>query len=174
MAKRNNAETVVPMMLPNVLQPREPRLERGRRRGDRHSGEHHNGGVAEREIQPNADRPLSVLHELPGDVVDGGNVIGIDRMPQPEAVREESRAEEERLLTKDGDRPRPGRQVSPNEEDVDTNYPVAERGCRGTGPTGGSPVCHDASGCGHDRVSTRVSSRGCLSRHLRAGRCLAV
>jgi hypothetical protein len=43
--------------------------------------------VAEREPQPDCERPLAGLHEPPRDVVNRSNVVGVDCVPQPERKR---------------------------------------------------------------------------------------
>ena len=54
------------------------------------------GGVAEREHEADGDGALALLHELAGDVVDGGDVVGVDGVAQAEAVGEQRGAEQER------------------------------------------------------------------------------
>ena len=44
------------------------------------------GGVADREPETNADRAFALLHQLAGDVVDGGNVVRIYGVAQAETV----------------------------------------------------------------------------------------
>ena len=52
--------------------------------------------MSEREEQASGQRLLAVLHELAGDVVDGRDMVGINRVPQAEAVGQEARAEQHR------------------------------------------------------------------------------
>jgi hypothetical protein len=40
--------------------------------------------------EPDHDRPLAFLHQLAGDVVDRGDVIRVDRMPQPQTIGDQS------------------------------------------------------------------------------------
>ena len=54
--------------------------------------------MAEREIEPERDRPLALLHQLAGGVVDGGDMVGIDGVAQPEAVGEEAGGEQDRMV----------------------------------------------------------------------------
>ena len=56
--------------------------------------------MAQREEETDPDRPLAVLHELARDVVDRGDVIGVDRMPQAERVGQQRGAEQDRVATK--------------------------------------------------------------------------
>jgi hypothetical protein len=46
----------------------------------------HDRRVTEGEPEPDAQRALAFLHQLAGRVVDRRDVIGIERMPQPERV----------------------------------------------------------------------------------------
>ena len=39
-------------------------------------------------------RPLAFLHQFAGDVVDRGNMVGIDRMPEAETVGEQCRRQQ--------------------------------------------------------------------------------
>jgi hypothetical protein len=50
------------------------------------------GRVPEREEEPDAQRPLAVVHELARRVVDGGDVVGVEGVAQPEGVRREPHA----------------------------------------------------------------------------------
>ena len=68
---------------------------RPRRRAGR--GQDHDRRVAEREEEADEDRPLPVLHELADDIVDGGDVVGVDGVAQPEDVGEEGRAQQHRM-----------------------------------------------------------------------------
>jgi len=38
--------------------------------------------MTEGEVQPDGDRALSVLHQLARDVVDRGDVVGVDGVPE--------------------------------------------------------------------------------------------
>src|SRR5260221_3451018 len=69
----------------------EPRLDRRRGAGDADRRQHDHGRMAEREVEAHRDRPPALLHELAGDVVDGGDVIGVDGMARAEAIGEHRR-----------------------------------------------------------------------------------
>jgi hypothetical protein len=43
--------------------------------------------VPKREEESDGDGALTLVHELSGRIVDGGDVVGIDRVSQAEAVR---------------------------------------------------------------------------------------
>ena len=65
--------------------------------------------VAEREEEPDADRPLAVLHQLAGGVVDGRDVVGVDGVAEPEGVGEEGRRQQDRVLDRRDQREEPTR-----------------------------------------------------------------
>src|SRR5262249_27576979 len=48
---------------------------------------HDDAGMAEREEEPGRQRPLAVGHELTGHVVDRGDVVGVERVPQSQGPR---------------------------------------------------------------------------------------
>ena len=75
-----------------VFQARKVRANASRAEHDGERQQHHDGRMPEREEQPDADRPLSVLHQLPRDVVDRTDVVGIHGVAQTERVGEQRRA----------------------------------------------------------------------------------
>ena len=56
------------------------------------------GGMPERKHEPHGDRTFSLLHQLPGDIVDGGDVVGIDSVPKPQTISEKCGAEKLSLI----------------------------------------------------------------------------
>ena len=64
-----------------------------------------NGRMAEREEEAGADRPLTLSHEFAGDIVYGGDVIGIHAVTQSESVSENASAQQQRLIGKQRQRP---------------------------------------------------------------------
>ena len=52
-------------------------------------------GVAEGEEEPGAQRALAVGHQLAGGVVDGGDVIGVEGVPDAEGPGGEGHPEAE-------------------------------------------------------------------------------
>ena len=70
----------------HVAQCGELLIEGHRGRGDGDRREHHDGRMSEGEEQPDGDRALTLLHQLARDVVDRGDVVGVDGVPQAEAV----------------------------------------------------------------------------------------
>ena len=65
--------------------------------------------------KPDAERPLPILHQLARDVVDRRNVVGVDRVAQAESVREERRAEQQRVGVECAERPRPRGEIGEHE-----------------------------------------------------------
>ncbi len=61
----------------------------GQRRGcgrNRRSGQNRHFGIAERKEKPDSNWAPAFLHQFAFNVVDGCNMIGIDRMAQFETV----------------------------------------------------------------------------------------
>ena len=81
--------------------------QRCRRQCDRDRSDQHHRRMAEREEQADCHRSLSLLHQLACDVVDGGDVIGIERVPQPERIGEHGCSDQHRLPRECGERPHP-------------------------------------------------------------------
>src|SRR5581483_5418765 len=59
--------------------------------------EEDHGRMAEAEEEPDADGPPALLQQLARGVVDRGDVIGVERVAQPERVREPAQAHEGRV-----------------------------------------------------------------------------
>ena len=133
MASRKNAETRVPMTPPIVVELLEPALHRRRGRRDDDRGEHHDRGMAERKEEADRKRLLALLHQLAHDIVDGGDVVGIEGVAQAEHVGEERRAKEGRLVGERDPGPEPGRGVGGDQQrkgrqcfDFDARGPIVE------------------------------------------------
>jgi hypothetical protein len=62
------------------------------------------------------------MHQFARDVVNGGNVIRVDRVTKPETVREKRRAQQHRKVAKSHERPAPCRQIEQPQERVDRDY----------------------------------------------------
>src|ERR671918_1467424 len=54
--------------------------------------------VAEREEETDRDRPLALLHQLPRDIVDRRDVVGVEGMAEAEAIGEEPSAAQDRRV----------------------------------------------------------------------------
>ena len=82
--------------------------------------------MAEREHEAYADGLLAFLHELSGDVVDGGYVVGVNGVAQAKAVGEQRGAEQQRKVAKCEDGPSPGGDVEDEQDGVNGDDFVAE------------------------------------------------
>ena len=89
--------------------------QRSRRRRDRHRREDDDGRMAERKEQARRHRTLPILHQLSRDVVDRRDVVRVDGVSQAEAVRQQRRTQQQRIVTKGHERPRPGAEVGGDE-----------------------------------------------------------
>lgn len=63
--------------------------------------------MADREPQADRDGPLAILHQLAGDIVDRRDVIGVDRVAQPQAIGEKRGAQHQAVARKDAKGPAP-------------------------------------------------------------------
>ena len=132
-------------------------LERGRGRGDADGRQHHHGRMAEREEQAGRQRALALLHELAGDVVDGRDVVGVDRMAQPEAVGEEAGAEQHRVVVERDQRPGPGRDVGRDQQRIDGDDLAAQVGGAIVEATAGSDMDPRSTRSGRSHVQAETS-----------------
>ena len=71
-------------------------LQRGRRRGDCERGEDDDGGVPEREEEAHRVGRLARLHQLADDIVDRGDMVGIEGMTKAEDLSQKGGAEQGR------------------------------------------------------------------------------
>ena len=126
MANRNSADTPVLMTPPTPLNCSKRVESSGRRRGDAGRGQHDHGRMAQGEEEAHGDGPLAVLHQLAGDVVDGGDVVGVHGVAQAEAVGEQGRAQEQRLIAEHQEGPGPRGQVGRDEQAVDADERAAQ------------------------------------------------
>ena len=94
--------------------------------GDDDRADDDDGGVAEREHEADSDGALALLHELAGDVVDGGDVVRVDRVAEAEAVGEQGGAEQEREVAEGDDGPEPCSGVENKEQAIDADDFVAK------------------------------------------------
>jgi hypothetical protein len=67
--------------------------------------------MAEREEKAYPNRSLALLHQLARNIVNRGNVVGINCMPEAKAVSEQRGAEQQRIAVKRRERPGPGEQI---------------------------------------------------------------
>ena len=55
--------------------------------------------------RPTADRALALLHQLARHVVDRRDMVGVERVPQPERIGERRRAQQHRKIMEGDERP---------------------------------------------------------------------
>ena len=77
--------------------------------------------MAQRKHEPDRDRAFALLHQFAGDIVDGGDVVGVHRMPQAETIGEQGGAEQQGIMTKRNQRPKPGGRVEQQQDAVDAS-----------------------------------------------------
>ena len=85
---------------------------------DRQGRQHDDGRMAEREEEAHGHRPLALGHQLAGDVVDGGDVVGVDRVAQAEAIGQERRAQKDGMSVECRQRPQPGGDIGRDHDGV--------------------------------------------------------
>src|SRR6516225_8264509 len=78
--------------------------------------------MAERKKEPHSDGPLALLHQFARDVVNRGDVVRIDRVPQPQAVGDQRRRQQQGIGVKRREGPTPGEQVRGSEDYVEPDY----------------------------------------------------
>ena len=71
----------------------------------------HDRGVAEREEEADAHRPLAVLQQLPRRVVDRRDVVGVEGVAEAEGVGERPEARERRVAAREVEEEAPAEQV---------------------------------------------------------------
>ncbi len=76
--------------------------------------------MPERKEQADAERLLALLHQLARHIVDGGDVVGVHRVAQAEAVSEEGGSQQDRIVVEGCEGPGP-------DGDVDGDQPGIER-----------------------------------------------
>jgi hypothetical protein len=113
---------------------------------EQRSQHEHDRRVAQREEESDAERPLTVAHQLAGRVVDRGDVVGVKGVPHAERVRRDPDPEPEHGAVAEGElRRHDESEQQPEADDV-------ERGDRGE-QTGGPPPL-----CGRQRVLDAAAS----------------
>ena len=125
MANRKSADALAPIIRPTAFNEFEARGERRGRERDADRQRDHHGRVAERKEEADPDRALALLHQFAGDVVDRGDVIGVDRMAQAERVGEQRRTEQDRLAAQGDERPKPDEKIAADQNGVDGDQPAA-------------------------------------------------
>src|SRR5258708_7768546 len=78
----------------------------------------HDGGVPERKEKTDREWPFAVLNQFSGYIVDGGDVICINRMAQSQAVRKQRGAQLHRVIWEELERPNARRNVCTHKERI--------------------------------------------------------
>ena len=81
----------------------------------------HDGRMPERKEKANRGGPLALLHELSGDVVDGGDMVGVDGVAQSKGVGQKGGSELDREIPKRDESPAPGCNVSDSKDRIEDN-----------------------------------------------------
>jgi hypothetical protein len=102
----------VPIVPPISLNASKRRQRDAQRRCD------HDRRMAERERESHAQRPLAFLHQLARHRIDRGDVVGVDRVPQAEAVCEQRGAEQQRVVPESDQRPCPCGEIGRDQRGV--------------------------------------------------------
>ena len=114
------------------------------------------GGVAEGKKESDAHGLFSFLHQLAGDIVDGGDVIGIDRMAQAEEIGGRGDQQQRRKVVESDQRPGPRQNVAPDQAGVHPSYPPAHFH-RYAGKVGNDAIHGDVSAKGEPPHSYHFS-----------------
>ena len=94
-----------------------------RRCGNDEGCENDDGRMAEGEEEADRLGLPSRLHHLAHDIVDGGYVVGIESVTEPEGIGQEGRAQQHRASAERHPRPSPGKDVGRDERGVKRNDP---------------------------------------------------
>ncbi len=86
--------------------------------------------MAEREHEPDRDRPFAFLHQLASDIVDGRNVVGVDGVAQAKAVSEERSPHQQRKMAKSESRPKPSGHIESKQNCINPDNFAAHVGGR--------------------------------------------
>ena len=77
--------------------------------------------MAEREEKADGDGTFALLHQLARHVVDRRDVVGIDRVAQPERVGQECGADQHRIIVKRDQRPQPGQYIGDDQHGINAD-----------------------------------------------------
>ncbi len=80
MAKRKEADTKVPIDAADLRTPSMRCCSASAVAAMAIGAHDDDGRVAQRKHQPHRDGPFALLHQFAGDVVDGGDVVGVHRV----------------------------------------------------------------------------------------------
>ena len=125
MTSRNVAETAVPIRPPTSWNAGMS-LMMPARDGDQHASARRRSSSGRARRRSPRRPALALLHELARRVVDGGDVVGVDRVAQAERVGEEGGRQEDGINGADCERDHPRADVEDGQDDVDRDQPVAQ------------------------------------------------
>src|ERR1700704_2853222 len=97
--------------------------------------------MAQREEEAHADRLLALLEQLPGGVVDGRDVIGVEGMPKAEGVGQAAQGEEGRVTCAVGQQGSPADEMNEGARPVEAAEPDPLSGIEGS-TQGLTDRCH--------------------------------
>src|SRR6202041_804035 len=89
--------------------------------------------MSQSKEEADRDRTLALLHQLARDVVDRGDVVGIDGVTKPEAIGQHGGSDQNRLPRERDESPDPGRQIGQNQQAVDSGDPASKASQSGIG-----------------------------------------
>ena len=112
--------------------------------------------------KPDPDRTLAVLHQLPGDVVDRRDVVGVEGVTQPEAVGQRRGPEQQRIAR--------GKRRTPT---IQTAMLSASRSARRPTTRTFSPPGRIVEQRSAARLRHRIRRRSCALRRRRAAPLVA-
>ena len=122
-SSRKIAETAVPMIPADLVEPVELGLQRGGRGGDAGCRQDHHRRMAEGEKEADGEGLLALLHQFADDIVDRRDVVGVDRVTEAEHVGEKGGAQEHRVPGEHRPGAEPGDDVGGDEHRVESDRP---------------------------------------------------
>ena len=111
-ASRKSADTVVPMMPPTSWMDARLVLKAIAVAAMAIDASTTTVECLEREEEAGGDRFLPALHELSRNVVDRRDMVGVDRVTEPQSIRQKRRPDEQRIVAEGDERPGPLAHVS--------------------------------------------------------------
>ena len=121
-----------------VLERRDVRLHARRADRERRGEREHDARVAEREEEADPERTLLLLQELARRVVDRRDVVGVERVAQPEGVRKRAEPGERRVRAREEQEEAPAERCGGARPRRRSRRGEATRRGRGRGSSGAS------------------------------------
>ena len=126
MANRKSAEALVLTMPPTAFIESKRDVSADAAKATPIDMQHDHRRMAERKEEADADRALTLLHELAGDVVDRRDMVGVDRVAQAERIGKQRRSQQDRLTSQGDERPDPDENIAADQNGVDGDQPAAQ------------------------------------------------